>query len=269
MTAAEDDPLASAAALVRQGIAQRNRGREDFIAGVLAMAAGLAQARERFPSNQAFGAWCAANGFDEGVINKDERAALIDFGGDLTRARAVLERTERWPIQLIHAYDWKPKPSSEAPKTEPPGTVPPWPTSGEQIRFTMKVGPAPDPFVHPAAVREAIKAAQADIARERREQAERAATEPANENSAAPKPDSVAEIARLKAKYREDVAALIRAHAEEIRALKAAHAEEVGRLKGEIARLKAVYESGEIGKIAEAIRNAPRGKRGRGKESAS
>jgi hypothetical protein len=106
------DSLAASAERIHNGMALMRSGLENYIEGVLQAAAGLASARKAFPSNKAFGEWCRDNSLGEDVLNKDERAALVDFGGDIDRARQVLEASESKSLQLIHIREWKPRPLS-------------------------------------------------------------------------------------------------------------------------------------------------------------
>jgi hypothetical protein len=234
----EADALASAARMVRQGLARRKQGIEDFVEGTLAMAAGLAQARERFPSDQAFGHWCSNNDFDETVISANERAALIAFGGDLARARTILKQTTRRSIRTIYDNEWRspvsqsgkpadpdPDPPPASAPSSPPGTAPPWPTSKEPIEVSVTVDPAPArPFVQRAEVAEAISSAELDA-----------------RIKADPEWRDADEVERLRAQLAD------------------AHAE-ITRLRAENERLKA--ELSKVQTISEALRKAGRKRKG-------
>lgn len=104
--ASGEDPLAKTfhAAYARQSEARRAwRGaRSAWIEATLEIASVLRQARERSPTNVAFSTWLKANGID-GKISPHDRAALLGMGGDLTTARAALEKTNSWSWEL----NWK------------------------------------------------------------------------------------------------------------------------------------------------------------------
>ena len=59
------------------------RARQDWIEGSLRLAAVFAKARDRFPSDIAFGVWLVEN---KRGVNDHDRAALIHFGRDIPRA---------------------------------------------------------------------------------------------------------------------------------------------------------------------------------------
>jgi uncharacterized coiled-coil protein SlyX len=101
------DALNAAAESIRNGLERMRDGLKTHIEGVLQTAAELSKARTLFKADKSFGDWCRDNGFGEDRLNKNDRAALIDFGKDIDRARQVLERTERKSIQLIHANEWR------------------------------------------------------------------------------------------------------------------------------------------------------------------
>jgi hypothetical protein len=105
---ARADVLETAAARVRAGLVGMRRSCALFVESALEAASALATARGLFPSNVAFGAWCAANGLGEDALSADDRAALIDFGGDIERARQVLEASQRTSLRLIRIHEWKP-----------------------------------------------------------------------------------------------------------------------------------------------------------------
>jgi hypothetical protein len=90
----------------QDGEAKIEEAKQVWIEGILETAEGLAAARSAFPDNKAFGKWCTAN-FGENRLNRNDRAALIDFASDLEWTREVLEKTERISIQTIHSREWK------------------------------------------------------------------------------------------------------------------------------------------------------------------
>ena len=102
------DSLAASAERIRAGVALMRSGLENYIEGVLRTAEELAKARKLFTADKAFGQWCRDNDFGEDAINKNDRAALVAFGGDLARARSVLEATERKSLQHIYGNEWFP-----------------------------------------------------------------------------------------------------------------------------------------------------------------
>ena len=73
---------------IRAAYARTERGRQEWIEGMLELAAALADGRKRFEADRQFSLWLAENELD--VISKDDWAALIKLG-DLPFARSVLE----------------------------------------------------------------------------------------------------------------------------------------------------------------------------------
>jgi hypothetical protein len=104
------DALEAAIKGVRGGLERMRAGLADFVEGVLQTATALNEARKLFASNKDFGDWLRASGLGEDALNKNDRAALIDFGEDPKRARAILEASERKSLRLIHQHEWKSPP---------------------------------------------------------------------------------------------------------------------------------------------------------------
>lgn len=96
--------LSSLATDIRNDLARRDDSRATWVDATLKLCEHLAVARERFGSdNNAFGEWCEEQQFG---LNHQDRAAAIAMGGDLPRAREVLEKTERRSLQLIHRIEF-------------------------------------------------------------------------------------------------------------------------------------------------------------------
>ena len=97
---------------------------QHWIERTLRQAKILATARTKCASNAEFGRWCADNRFDESVISHQERAILVQWGGNLDWARTVLDRTKRKSIEMIHRREWEVTSLTSARKTpspKPPG----------------------------------------------------------------------------------------------------------------------------------------------------
>ena len=74
------------------------KGQREWIEGTLQLAEAFAAARERFPSDIAFGIWCAENSHDR--VNSDDRAALISYVGKSVSCTHRL-RGDRAPVVAI------------------------------------------------------------------------------------------------------------------------------------------------------------------------
>jgi hypothetical protein len=134
------DLLERQAKRITIAITKETKLREEWIDNKLELADALATAKEQFPSLIRFGEWCNSNGFGEDILNKNDRAALVAFGEDLSRARLVLEKTTRGSIQHIHANEFR---FPHVRKTEePPQLVTPQPKA---------LPMPPPPLISPAA----------------------------------------------------------------------------------------------------------------------
>ena len=95
-------------------LAKDSKVRSEWVETKLEQAEVLATAKGQFPNTKKFGEWLNANGFGDNIIPHEARAALIDFGTDLHRARMILERTESWSVRLVHKNEWNGRLSSAA-----------------------------------------------------------------------------------------------------------------------------------------------------------
>jgi hypothetical protein len=84
----------------RAALSRSERGRTEWIEGVLEMAALLYRKRNELRSDPAFGAWLRDNAVNE-LHSHQDRAALIGLGGDPDLARRVLTQTERSSLRTI------------------------------------------------------------------------------------------------------------------------------------------------------------------------
>jgi chemotaxis protein histidine kinase CheA len=110
------DPLAVLAKEMRarfeqamRGLKMMEHGRDEWAQGTCCLARKLREARERFPANQEFSAWLAANGLGEDVLSYNDRAALIHMGEHPEQMFNVLEETHRWSWQHIWDKELKPR----------------------------------------------------------------------------------------------------------------------------------------------------------------
>jgi hypothetical protein len=88
----------------RHGISMCADAAAMWAEGAVVICEALAAARARFPDNQGFGQWFTAQDF---TLSHQDRAAAIAMGRDLTRARAVLEKTERRSLRHIHDREFR------------------------------------------------------------------------------------------------------------------------------------------------------------------
>lgn len=116
VTTIEAGRLDRLASRIKDDIDKIEQSREDWVETTLDLAAALAEARKHFPSNNKFSAWFEENQF---LLGKNERMALIAFGEDIERARAILGKTESRSVQIIYSKEFR-LPSArntEKPKT--------------------------------------------------------------------------------------------------------------------------------------------------------
>jgi len=109
---------------IRTDLDLRVASHADWVQATLDLSAALAEARDHFKADIAFGRWCDESQFD---LNKDDRAAYIAFGREAERARQILERTESRSVRLIFQKEFrvrsaakpqKPKTAKASPKTD-------------------------------------------------------------------------------------------------------------------------------------------------------
>jgi len=72
------------------------RGLREWVEGTIEFCVAIAEVREQFTTDTAFNQWCEDNGFDEKVINHQDRAAAIVMGRDPVALRVCLETSKRW-----------------------------------------------------------------------------------------------------------------------------------------------------------------------------
>jgi hypothetical protein len=84
---------------IREGHEQETQGRDLWRVGVMRQAIALAEKREQFKSDNAFGAYLAENDLD--FYTHQDRAAYIKLGQNPDAARIALEETTRSSVRLI------------------------------------------------------------------------------------------------------------------------------------------------------------------------
>jgi hypothetical protein len=89
------EPLEKIGKRIDDAYEQTQHGRLQWIEGTLKLAFALAEGRNRFPSNKAFGSWLGENDHDH--IGHQDRAALISMVSDdaIKTTRIVLTETQR------------------------------------------------------------------------------------------------------------------------------------------------------------------------------
>jgi hypothetical protein len=114
---------------IRVAFVRTEQGRAEWIEGTLELAAALAEARARFPSDLAFSHWLVDNELEH--IGKNDRGALINIAIHTEISRRLLQETQRFSWRLIWEEEIKGqvpnagKPEStscfspEAPETQP------------------------------------------------------------------------------------------------------------------------------------------------------
>ena len=89
-----------------RAVAMGAESKQKFVEGKLLLSASLKAIRARFSDNEAFGKSCAEHGLGENVINKNDRAYLIQWAERPEWTRTVLEKTERTSVRTIHEKEW-------------------------------------------------------------------------------------------------------------------------------------------------------------------
>jgi hypothetical protein len=92
---------------IKKCVVNRNKAQDDWVTATLELCIAFAEARLEFTSDQQFGMWVMAH--DEFKLNHQDRAAAIQMGMDPELTKAVLVKTERRSLQLIHKYEFKPE----------------------------------------------------------------------------------------------------------------------------------------------------------------
>src|SRR5262245_62728775 len=102
-------PMNVLADRIRDALAQADRSRIEWVEATLDLATTLKEARERFPSNEAFAHWLVDSKLDADMMGHQTRAALINMAANLALARIVLQETNRNSWQLIWREEMKPR----------------------------------------------------------------------------------------------------------------------------------------------------------------
>ena len=93
--------LGNLSASIRDGYKRATQGGSEWLDGSLEVAAAMYEARGRFPSNKEFGDWLENEGYGPKIYNPQDRAALINLGSDIPRARVVMRKSQSTCYQLI------------------------------------------------------------------------------------------------------------------------------------------------------------------------
>ena len=104
---------------IRNGIDLRHQSDEEWIQATLDLSAALFEAKEYFNNNtKLFGQWLDESGFD---LSRNDRAAYVGFGGNLERARGILESTKSRSVETIFKREFRVQRSlnSQKPKKAP------------------------------------------------------------------------------------------------------------------------------------------------------
>jgi len=104
MTSTKDDKLDRLAVRIKTDIDRCEHSREDWVEATLDLAEALAEAREHFVADRAFGQWIDENQL---LISHQNRAALIAFGQDVERAKLILGQTESRSLELIYRKEFR------------------------------------------------------------------------------------------------------------------------------------------------------------------
>jgi hypothetical protein len=94
---------------IEKGAQQEAEGRKLWIEGTLELINILDDARNRLGSDQAFGTWLTDNGYDENLITRHDRSALLNMALDLNLTREVLEQTHRRSWRHIWEEEVQPR----------------------------------------------------------------------------------------------------------------------------------------------------------------
>jgi hypothetical protein len=100
-------PLTRLADQIRDDLSRREHGRDEWIAATLDLCRHLAEARGQFQADRNFHKWLTDNQLGDEALNAHDRAAAIDMGQHIEEARAVLAKTERRSLQLIHREEFR------------------------------------------------------------------------------------------------------------------------------------------------------------------
>lgn len=92
---------------IKADIDRRERGESEWRMGTFDLCLHLAQTRASFDSNSAFHDWLIENKLGDDVLGKNDRAAAIAMGQHPEIAKAVLEKTERRSLRLIHEEEFR------------------------------------------------------------------------------------------------------------------------------------------------------------------
>lgn len=99
-------PLERLADRLRGYLTKEAINRQEWIEIQMGKCLTMAEMREQFSANIAFGRWCDANGFGETTINYDTRAAAIKMGRDPVGLRACLEASTRNSLLTIYREEF-------------------------------------------------------------------------------------------------------------------------------------------------------------------
>lgn len=139
----EAPPTETAPARLPEGHARAERGDRDWQAGILEVAAAMAEGRHRCgDDDRKFGHWLVEN--DADFYGDQDRAALVGMGQNLEITRVVLSETTHRPLHLIWREDIQPRISRSAAKHAPSASSPESSASAPTPDAASK--PQPDPY---------------------------------------------------------------------------------------------------------------------------
>jgi hypothetical protein len=93
-------------------------GRKEWVEATLELAAALAEARAKFPSDQKFSAWLREKKISD--LDANARVALIKIGQNVEKARPALEATARRSRRMFWEQELKPSLDSQSVKPANP-----------------------------------------------------------------------------------------------------------------------------------------------------
>jgi hypothetical protein len=131
-------------AKVQNALQLEAEGRKQWIEGTLELINILHDARQRHPSDQAFGKWLADSGYGEDRITRNDRSALLNMAEYPDLTRKVLEQTHRRSWRLIWEEEIQPGlHSAGQPADDEQTNTPEQPAEGENAEPAPINNPEP------------------------------------------------------------------------------------------------------------------------------
>jgi hypothetical protein len=104
------DRLERLAKRIRDALAAQAENRAAWIESTVELCSDAAMARAEFKANDLFGDWWDKQGFcrpDGTTLNRNERAAAVEMGGDPDHLRKVLSGTMKVSLRTIRDNEWR------------------------------------------------------------------------------------------------------------------------------------------------------------------